>query len=78
MPAGISSGERVTKRLLKEHRPIICKPNPIKTALRYQEIYNDPRYKTMDKVAQEFGVSRVRIQGIIMRPLVQLHVLSDS
>jgi hypothetical protein len=64
-PYGISTDKRITRRLLKEHRPVVCKPNPIKTALRYQQIYNDSAYQTMDKVAQEFGVSRVRIHQMI-------------
>lgn len=64
-PYGISTDKRITRRLLKEHKPIICKPNPIKIALKYQQIYNDSTYQTMDKVAQEFGVTRVRIHQML-------------
>ena len=64
-PYGISTDKRITRRLLKEHRPVICKPNPITTALKYQRIYNETEYQSMEKVAQEFGVSRVRIHQML-------------
>ena len=64
-PYGISTDKRITRRLLKEHRPIVCKPNPILLALKYQKIYDDPDYQSMEKVAQEFGVSRVRIHQML-------------
>ena len=64
-PYGISTDKRITRRLLKEHRPIICKPNPIVLALKYQKIYDAPDYQSMEKVAQEFGVSRVRIHQML-------------
>ena len=64
-PYGISTDKRITRRLLKEHRPVICKPNPITIALKYQRIYNEEAYQSMEKVAQEFGVSRVRIHQML-------------
>lgn len=64
-PYGISADKRITRRLLQAHRPIICKPNPITTALKYQRIYNEADYQSMEKVAQEFGVSRVRIHQML-------------
>ena len=64
-PYGISTDKRITRRLLREHRPVACKPNPIMTALKYQKIYNETEYRSMEKVAQEFGVSRVRIHPML-------------
>ena len=64
-PYGISTDKRITRRLLKEQRPVVCKPNPITTALKYQRIYNEAEYQSMEKVAQEFGVSRVRIHQML-------------
>ena len=64
-PYGISTDKRITRRLLKEHRPVVCKPNPITTALKYQRIYNEANYQSLEKVAQEFGVSRVRIHQML-------------
>jgi len=64
-PYGISTDKRITSRLLKEHRPVVCKPNPIMTALKYQRIYNETAYQSMEKVAQEFGISRVRIHQML-------------
>ena len=64
-PYGISTDKRITRRLLKEHRPVVCKPNPISIALKYRRIYNEAEYQSMEKVAQEFGVSRVRIHQML-------------
>ena len=64
-PYGISTDKRITRRLLKEHRPVVCKPNPIILTLKYQKIYNHADYKSMEKVAHEFGVSRVRIHQML-------------
>jgi hypothetical protein len=62
-PYGISTDKRITRRLLKQHKPIFCKLNPIIIAIKYQEIYAN--YGSMEKVAQEFGVSRVRIHQML-------------
>ena len=62
-PYGISTDKRITRRLLKEHRPVVCKLNPITIAMKYQKLYAD--YGSMEKVAQEFGVSRVRIHQML-------------
>ena len=64
-PYGISTDKRITRRLLKDHRPVICKPNPIVTALKYQKIYNQTEYQSMEKVAREFDISRVRIHQML-------------
>ena len=64
-PYGISTDKRITRRLLKEHRPVICKPNPITVALKYQKMYEDSAFQTMEKVGQQLGVSRVRIHQML-------------
>ncbi|MEI7999086.1 MAG: hypothetical protein WCH62_06230 [Candidatus Omnitrophota bacterium] len=64
-PYGISTDKRITRRLLKQHQPVVCKPNPITIAMKYQEIYNDSDYQSLEKVAQQFGVSRVRIHQML-------------
>ena len=64
-PYGISTDKRITRRLLKTHRPVVCKPNPISIALKYQKIYEETTDQSMEKVAQEFGVSRVRIHQML-------------
>jgi hypothetical protein len=64
-PYGISTDKRITRRLLKEHQPVVCKPNPIMIALKYQKLYQDAAYQTMEKVGQQFGVSRVRIHQML-------------
>ena len=64
-PYDINSKNRITRRLLKEHRPVVCKPNPINTALKYQKIYEVTTCKSMEEIAQQFGVSRVRIHQML-------------
>jgi len=64
-PYGISTDKRITRRLLKQHRPVICKPNPIKIALKYQKMYEDAAYQTMEKVGQEIGISRLRVHQML-------------
>ena len=64
-PYGISTDKRITRRLLKEHRPVVCKPNPITIALKYQKMYEDSTFRTMEKVGQQLGVSRVRIHQML-------------
>jgi hypothetical protein len=64
-PYGISTDKRITRRLLKEHRPVICKPNPISIALKYQKMYEDADFQTMEKVGQQLGVSRVRVHQML-------------
>jgi len=62
-PYGISTGERITKALLKQFKPVICKPNPIKTALKYQRFYE--QLGSMSAVAKELDVSRVRVHQML-------------
>ena len=64
-PYGISTDKRITRRLLKEHQPIVCKPNPITVALKYQKMYEDSAFQTMEKVGHQLGVSRVRIHQML-------------
>ena len=44
---------------------MICKPNPITIALKYQQMYEDADYQTMEKVGQQLGVSRVRVHQML-------------
>ena len=60
-PYKISTNERVTKTLLKHHKPIIAKRNPIKIALEYEKYYKSLPEPSMAKTGEHFGVSRVRI-----------------
>jgi hypothetical protein len=64
-PYGISTTERINKTLLRRNKPVICKPNLITTALKYQKMYEDATYQSMEKVGQQFGVSRVRIHQML-------------
>ena len=64
-PYQISTNERITKTLLKRHKPIIAKTNPIKVALEYEKYYKSPSEPSMAKVGEHFGVSRVRICQVL-------------
>ena len=56
-PYGISTTDRITRAILKHHKPVVCKPNPIKTALKYKNLYE--HYGSVTSVANQLGVSRV-------------------
>jgi hypothetical protein len=60
-PYKISTDERITKTLLKKHKPARLKPNPIQTALRYDKLRKGLSNPTMEEVAKHVGVSRVRV-----------------
>lgn len=64
-PYDIYANNRITRRLLRQHKPVICKPNPIKTALKYQRMYEDATYQSMEKVAQELGITRARVSQML-------------
>ena len=64
-PYGISTDKRITRRLLKEHRPVICKPNPLTIALKYDKIYQSLPAKSMENVAQQFDITRVRVHQLL-------------
>jgi hypothetical protein len=62
-PYGISTSERLTKTLLRRYKPVICKPNPITAALKYNQLYQ--QYGSMTAVGKELGVSRVRVHQML-------------
>ena len=64
-PYDISTTERINKALLRRHKPVICKPNPITIALKYQKMYEDAAYQSMEKIGDQIGVSRVRIHQML-------------
>ena len=64
-PYGISSTNRINKALLRRHKPVVCKPNPIKIALKYQQMYADSAQQTMEQVGQQFDVTRVRVNQML-------------
>ncbi len=60
-PYQISTNERITKTLLKRHKPIKVKPNPIQTALKYDKLYRGLSNPSLTEVGKHFGISRVRV-----------------
>lgn len=64
-PYKISTDERITKTILKQHQPIKLKPNPIQTALNYAKLYEGLANPSLAEVAKHFGVSRVRVYQML-------------
>ena len=60
-PYKISTNGRITKLILKQFGPLRVKPNVIKTALEYDKVYKSLTSPTLAKVAEHFGVTRVRV-----------------
>ena len=64
-PYGISTEKRITKKILQHHKPTKPRANPIKTALRYQNVYQSLPSPSMAKTAEVLGVSRVRVHQML-------------
>jgi len=64
-PYGISTEERINKKILKDYQPIEPKPNPLKIALEYQKVYKTLPKPSMTETAKIFGVSRVRVHQML-------------
>ena len=64
-PYGISTEERINKKILKDNQPIEPKPNPLKIALQYQKVYKNLPSPSMTETAKILGVSRVRVHQML-------------
>ncbi len=60
-PYNLKTDKRITKKLLREARPIIRRPSPLEEALKYAEVLKEPSIVSKNQVAQRFGVSRARV-----------------
>lgn len=64
-PYKISTDDRITKTILKQHQPVKLKPNPIQTALNYAKHYGVLANPSLAEVAKHFGVSRTRVYQML-------------
>lgn len=62
-PYGIRTQKRITEYLLKSHKPVQCKPNAIKIALKYQRLKDEGM--TVVDIARQYGISRVRVHQFL-------------
>lgn len=60
-PHNIKTDKRITKKLLKQAKPIIRRPCPLQEALRYVEVLNEPSIVSKAQVGEQFGVTRARV-----------------
>jgi ParB-like chromosome segregation protein Spo0J len=61
LPYNLKTDKRITKKLIKEAKPIIRKPSPLEEALKYAEVLKEPSIVSKAQVGQRFGVSRARV-----------------
>ena len=61
MPYNIKADRRITKKLLKQAKPVIRKPSPLQEALKYAEILKEPSIVSKAQVGERFGVTRARV-----------------
>lgn len=61
LPYNLNTDKRITKKLLKETKPVIRKPSPLEEAFKYAEVLKEPSIVSMAQVGQRFGVSRARV-----------------
>ncbi len=64
-PYGISTENRITKRMVQHHKPKKVKKNPIKTALTYKRIYQSLDCPTIRETAEIIGVSEGRVHQML-------------
>ena len=80
LPYNLKTDERITKRLLKEAKPVIRKPSPLEEALKYAEVLKEPSIVSKAQVGERFGVSRARVCQILnlldLDHSIQKHLLS--
>ncbi|MFC1509762.1 hypothetical protein ACFL60_08800 [Candidatus Omnitrophota bacterium] len=65
MPCTIKPDKRITKKLLKEVKPVIRKPSPLEEALKYAEVLKEPSVVSKTQVGERFGVSRAHVCQIL-------------
>ncbi|MBU0479125.1 hypothetical protein KKC91_11230 [bacterium] len=61
IPHNIKTDKRITRKLLKQAKPVIRRPSPLEEALRYAEVLNEPSIVSRAQVGERFGVSRSRV-----------------
>ena len=61
LPYNLKTDKRITRKLLKEARPVIRKPSPLEEALKYAEVVKEPSIVSKAQVGERFGVSRARV-----------------
>lgn len=65
LPYNLKTDKRITKKLLKQAKPIIRKPSPLEEALKYAEVFKEPSIVSKAQVGARFGVSRARVCQIL-------------
>ncbi|MBU4311885.1 MAG: recombinase family protein, partial [Candidatus Omnitrophica bacterium] len=61
IPHNIKTDKRITRKLLKQAKPIIRRPSPLLEALRYAEVLNEPSVVSKTQVGKRFGITRARV-----------------
>lgn len=64
-PYNLKTGQRITRRLLREAKSIIRKPSPLEEALKYAEVLKEPSIVSKAQVGERFGISRARVCQIL-------------
>ncbi|MEA3346529.1 MAG: hypothetical protein U9Q21_00375 [Candidatus Auribacterota bacterium] len=60
-PYGIKTDARITKKLLREAKPVNFKPSPLVEAIKYAKALKEPSIVSKMQVARRFGISRARV-----------------
>jgi hypothetical protein len=65
LPYNLKTDKRITKKLLREAKPVIRKPSPLEEALKYADVLKELSIVSKAQVGQRFGVSRARVCQIL-------------
>lgn len=65
LPYNLKTDKRITKKLLKQAKPVIRKPSPLEEALKYANVLKEPSIVSKARLGARFGVSRARVCQIL-------------
>lgn len=65
LPYNLKTDKRITKKLLKQAKPVIRKPSSLEEALKYAEVLKEPSIVSKAQVGARFGVGRARVYQIL-------------